>query len=266
VSDREVGPRTYGEHTNVRRTERGSVSGGSGGVQVDLYGVKLSVTPAPDTNEEPDTWREVAQVLNRQLMAIVTNTITLAADVLRAARSLVRGIGAVPTRLARRVGEAHARADIAETQRRVRVEWTDPPPPDDARRRLDDFISEKRVEGVNAEVFVDPVTNHIVLCMLPTTDKMQLEDLAAAAVLTAVRYDDRIKEPPPTYPSSMNVERVKEVLKSLGDRDTALLRAMFVDERSKDEVCREFDVDQDYLRVLLHRARERFQAAFTRKR
>ena len=33
--------------------------------------------------------------------------------------------------------------------------------------------------------------------------------------------------------------------------------AMFLEERSKDEICREFGVDREYLRVLVHRAKNR---------
>ena len=38
-------------------------------------------------------------------------------------------------------------------------------------------------------------------------------------------------------------------------RDSDILRAVFLDELSKDEICRKFDTDRKNLRVLLHRAR-----------
>jgi RNA polymerase sigma-70 factor (ECF subfamily) len=41
--------------------------------------------------------------------------------------------------------------------------------------------------------------------------------------------------------------------------DRFLIRAIFLDERDKDAVCREQGVGRDYLRVLLHRAKKRFR-------
>ena len=56
-------------------------------------------------------------------------------------------------------------------------------------------------------------------------------------------------------------QAVRNLLLQLPDRDQAILRAIFLDELSKDEVCKKFGVGRDYLRVLLHRAKEKFQAA-----
>jgi RNA polymerase sigma-70 factor (ECF subfamily) len=41
---------------------------------------------------------------------------------------------------------------------------------------------------------------------------------------------------------------------------------MFLDELDKDQVCREFGVDRDYLRVLLHRAKMQFRAIYAEGR
>jgi RNA polymerase sigma-70 factor (ECF subfamily) len=46
------------------------------------------------------------------------------------------------------------------------------------------------------------------------------------------------------------------------ERDRDLLRAIFLEEKEKEEICREFGVDREYLRVLLHRAKERFRLSF----
>lgn len=56
-------------------------------------------------------------------------------------------------------------------------------------------------------------------------------------------------------------QTVRNLLLQLPDRDQAILRAVFLDELSKDEVCKRFGVGRDYLRVLLHRAKEKFRAA-----
>lgn len=51
--------------------------------------------------------------------------------------------------------------------------------------------------------------------------------------------------------------KAREILSSLAQRDRQLLRMVFLEERDKDEVCREFNVDRGYLRVVLHRAIQR---------
>jgi RNA polymerase sigma-70 factor, ECF subfamily len=53
---------------------------------------------------------------------------------------------------------------------------------------------------------------------------------------------------------------VAQVLSEMPEKDRILLRRVCLDEEDKDTVCREYDVDRNYLRVLLHRARNRFRA------
>jgi RNA polymerase sigma-70 factor, ECF subfamily len=57
-------------------------------------------------------------------------------------------------------------------------------------------------------------------------------------------------------------EKVREVLEQLPERDRRLLREVFLEERDKDAVCRDFGVDRDYLRVLLHRAKQSFKSSY----
>jgi RNA polymerase sigma-70 factor (ECF subfamily) len=63
--------------------------------------------------------------------------------------------------------------------------------------------------------------------------------------------------------SSEQRERVRRVVKELPPRDRKIIQALFFDERSNDDVCAEFGVDRGYLRVLLHRAKEKFRGAWT---
>lgn len=60
-------------------------------------------------------------------------------------------------------------------------------------------------------------------------------------------------------------EKVSEILRELAPRDRSLLKAVFLDERDRDEVCREFGVDRDYLRVLLHRAKHEFKTVYVKR-
>jgi RNA polymerase sigma-70 factor, ECF subfamily len=62
-----------------------------------------------------------------------------------------------------------------------------------------------------------------------------------------------------------NEEMVRKILETLSDRDRKLLRAVFLEERDKDEVCREFGVDREYLRVLLHRAKQAFKTSYLKR-
>jgi len=57
-------------------------------------------------------------------------------------------------------------------------------------------------------------------------------------------------------------EKVRELVDELPERDRRLLREVFLEERDKDDVCRDFGVDRDYLRVLLHRAKQSFKALY----
>jgi len=57
-------------------------------------------------------------------------------------------------------------------------------------------------------------------------------------------------------------KKVREILEQLPERDRRLLREVFLEERDKDEVCRDFGVDREYLRVLLHRAKQSFKSVY----
>ena len=54
--------------------------------------------------------------------------------------------------------------------------------------------------------------------------------------------------------------KVRKLLLQLPRRDQAILRAVFLDENDKDEVCARFGVKRDYLRVLIHRAKEKLRS------
>jgi RNA polymerase sigma-70 factor (ECF subfamily) len=57
-------------------------------------------------------------------------------------------------------------------------------------------------------------------------------------------------------------KQVRDVLARLDGRDRKLLHAVFFEQRDKDDVCRELGVSRDYLRVLLHRAKQQFLARY----
>ena len=61
---------------------------------------------------------------------------------------------------------------------------------------------------------------------------------------------------------SEQLARVRRVIDGLPDKDRRVLRALFVEERDKDELCAELGVDRGYLRVLLHRAKQQFKTRY----
>jgi RNA polymerase sigma-70 factor (ECF subfamily) len=65
--------------------------------------------------------------------------------------------------------------------------------------------------------------------------------------------------------SKQTCEQVKQVLEELPEKDRRLLRSIFLEEKDKDQVCREFGVGRDYLRVLLHRAKQSFKEAYEKQ-
>jgi RNA polymerase sigma-70 factor (ECF subfamily) len=59
--------------------------------------------------------------------------------------------------------------------------------------------------------------------------------------------------------------QVRSVLSELPEKDRKILRWLFFEERDKGEVCRVLDVDREYLRVLVHRAKQRFRTDYLRR-
>ena len=79
-------------------------------------------------------------------------------------------------------------------------------------------------------------------------------------------------EPPATAPDALAIvaalqikEKVREILHDMAPRDRLLLRAVFWEQRDRDEVCREFGVAREYLRVLLHRAKQEFKTEYAKR-
>ena len=83
-----------------------------------------------------------------------------------------------------------------------------------------------------------------------------LEDETAAA-LTAHAADALS-----TMISGETRTKVRSVLKTLNQRDQSVLKAIFLEEQDKDDVCKQMGVTRDYVRVLLHRAKNSFRKAY----
>ncbi len=82
---------------------------------------------------------------------------------------------------------------------------------------------------------------------------------------TAEPVDDRASEDVPADTTMVEEEertQVRSVLSELPEKDRKILRWLFFDEKDKAEVCRVLDVDREYLRVLVHRAKQRFRSDY----
>jgi RNA polymerase sigma-70 factor, ECF subfamily len=107
---------------------------------------------------------------------------------------------------------------------------------------------------------VNSICNNILMEQYRISSRVEaLEDEAA----------ERLVE---TRPNALSVaisddtrKLVRHVLDGLNERDRNLLRAVFLEERDKDEVCTELGVDRDYLRVLLHRAKGSFRVMYSKQ-
>jgi RNA polymerase sigma factor (sigma-70 family) len=58
---------------------------------------------------------------------------------------------------------------------------------------------------------------------------------------------------------------IGQALANLPRKDRELLREVYLEERDKSEICRRHHIDNDYLRVLVHRAKARFRKAYPKQ-
>lgn len=130
---------------------------------------------------------------------------------------------------------------------------------DDARQetfvRVLTTLKEKRglASPGSLGAFVNSVCNHVLFELYRSTSRAgSLEDEVAD-----------IEEPRDSAETTLLAgearQRVRRALAELPDKERELLRWLFYDERSKDDICRALNVDRNYLRVLVHRAKAKFR-------
>ncbi len=107
---------------------------------------------------------------------------------------------------------------------------------------------------------VNSVCNHVLSEQYRTAKRAEpLEDE------TAVRIPDRRQDALSGLIQEDVRVSVREVLGELSARDRDILKRVFFDEADKDAVCREMGVNRQYLRVLLHRAKNAFRERYTKE-
>jgi RNA polymerase sigma-70 factor (ECF subfamily) len=108
--------------------------------------------------------------------------------------------------------------------------------------------------------FVNSTCNNVLLeyyrsssCQILIEDKapqQEYPDIAADTLAVLISHEIH--------------EQIHRTLDKLSERDRRLLKEVMLEDRSKDEVCKELKVDREYLRVLLHRAKHSFKAEYLR--
>lgn len=99
--------------------------------------------------------------------------------------------------------------------------------------------------------YVNSVCNNVILEMFRTEGRHPPLDNDTPEPL------DHREDPEQHFVNKQNREQVERVLGMLPEKDRALLKQVFWQERDRDEICRNFGVDRNYLRVLVHRAKSR---------
>lgn len=105
--------------------------------------------------------------------------------------------------------------------------------------------------------FVNSVCNNVLLETYRATNR-------------ADQLDEDLDEPETSEPTAEwrvlkdeERTRVREAIAALPQKDRDLIRWLFLEDRSKDDICRDLRIDRDYLRVLFHRAKQRFRERFS---
>lgn len=123
-----------------------------------------------------------------------------------------------------------------------------------AKLRKEDSIHQPERFGA----FVNSTCNYVLMEFYRSNSRVQPLDEAHSEI------PDKVLNLEGMLVAKESQERVRVILGGLPERDRDLLRALFLEDKDKDEVCRQFGVDRDYLRVLLHRAKDKFKSLYER--
>ena len=122
------------------------------------------------------------------------------------------------------------------------------------------LVTEKRVrDPQRLGSFVNSVCNNV----LYEHYRLQSREVPADAEVVNSILDPAIGIPEALVRRQMQ-QKVRDTIAELPEKDRRVLKALFIEERDKDEVCRDFGVTREYLRVLVHRAKQSFKAHYLR--
>lgn len=118
----------------------------------------------------------------------------------------------------------------------------------------------RRPDGIREPSRLGPLVNSI--CNNVILEYRRAGDRAAAPMAESFDAQDDAADVETEMLSVESSTAVRNVLETLPQREQLLLRAIYFDEKKRDQVCREHGVDREYLRVLLHRARLTFKEKY----
>lgn len=106
--------------------------------------------------------------------------------------------------------------------------------------------------------FVNSICNNVLLEYYRSSSRNQpMED-------AHLEIPDKVLDLEGMLITKQSSEHVRRILEGMPERDRGLLRAIFLEEKEKDAVCQEFGVDREYLRVLVHRAKDKFRILYAK--
>lgn len=122
------------------------------------------------------------------------------------------------------------------------------------------FAALRKEQGVRQPerfgAFVNSICNNVLMEHYRSSGKNQpMED-------AHMDIPDKVLDLEGMLVTKQSAEHVRRILDGLPKRDRELLRAIFLEDKEKDAVCRELGVDREYLRVLVHRAKDKFKALY----
>jgi RNA polymerase sigma-70 factor (ECF subfamily) len=108
--------------------------------------------------------------------------------------------------------------------------------------------------------FVNTVCNHVVSEYYRSSSRVQSIDEEGQPELLATGAS-----PLDMAAAKQLGSKVRDILLDMSPRDRLLLKAIFLEDKDREEVCRELGVDSEYLRVLLFRAKRSFKAEYLKR-
>ncbi len=115
----------------------------------------------------------------------------------------------------------------------------------------------RRQDGIRTAealgAFVNSVSNNVLFEMYRSGSRTRPleEDFDVS--------DDRQATAEMNVAAGQDRERVRAALVGMPPKERNLLTWLFFEGRDKDQICRDLNIDRGYLRVLLHRAKNRFR-------
>lgn len=138
-------------------------------VQVDVYGIRIPVTPAENIEPSPRTWKEVGRRASRDLKRVAGGLLGVVAETVEGLQRLIRGTSSLPKSISERIAAAHRQAQAHEESKghdRLRAE-SEHAGGQDAVDRLNKKLEDLRAKGFAAAVVHDRDGNPVVFVVRP---------------------------------------------------------------------------------------------------